>query len=700
MPKTPSEKSVTFADARRNSIQSSLSITCAPCRAKKIKCDSTKPTCINCNKNPQECHYPPKLKPGLRPGTGLEMIKRVEMLEDRIETYEARLADQEARLSQLPIAGPSFTYDQSQTPLSDALLQPNPNTYNTINSGISNPLAPPNIPPSIPSTISNPPMSNSNNPFPTDPSPTTSGVFDHAGFNISTSPGINISSPSSFLDPNILPPDDIVRDLLALFFTHIHPWAPILSPTIPDFHPPWNIVHHAIVVVTLRLSKDPRLTGSKVLIKQRAKQHVLAHAIESTSIASIQALGLLALDLIGSEQGPSSWGILALLTRSAVHLGLAIEEDSNPWIGRAPVPSLSRTIIIPPSTSWHEDESRRRLFWLIFCLDRYACVSTGWDFALPDFDIRRRLPCSDLIWAQPDWYQTPPFRSVLHRDPSELDLDDVSPMAYLVEALDLLGRAHTLQSQMLEPGDARGLEARKDMTMTLTTTAKRWFVNLPLDRINQVGLKLMILTFSTLLKLNAYHAYPALSNGEPQEPYVSTCLASARSVAALAESARPIGWATASTPLFIWGCWVAARVLFGEYIGSKTKLTEAVHAFLNHQSQPDDDFNTIVVTLKEQAEYWGLANQYVKLLERAKRKWQNANNSSGSTSSLPDAIHVLLDLRRTAYSAVHTNTQATPHVSPPDPDLSHLPAWAVQPGLGDLYSWFDLPAGLFQNDSM
>ncbi|WWD16251.1 hypothetical protein CI109_100677 [Kwoniella shandongensis] len=635
MPKTPTEKSVSFADTRRNSLQTSLSITCAPCRAKKIKCDSTKPTCINCSKNPQECHYPPKLKPGLRPGTGLEMIKRVEMLEDRIETYEARLCEQEARLSQIPLAGPSFSYDHSQTPLSDPLLQSTTNAYNAIANGMSNPLPPPpNVPPSIPSTISNPPMPPSNNPFPTDPSPTTSIPFDHASFNISTSPGINISSPSSFLDPNILPPDDIVRDLLSLFFTHIHPWAPILSPTIPDFNPPWNIVHHAIVVVTLRLSKDPRLTGSKNLIKQRAKQHVLAHAIESTSISSVQALGLLALDLIGSEQGPSSWGILALLTRSAVHLGLATEEDSNPWVGRAPVPSLSRTIIIPPSTNWQEDESRRRLFWLIFCLDRYACVSTGWDFALPDFDIRRRLPCSDLIWAQPDWYQTPPFRSVLHRDPSELDLDDISPMAYLVEALDLLGRSHTLQTQMLEPGDARGLEARKDMTMTLTTTAKRWFVNLPLERITQVGLKLTI---------QAIH-------------YAS--------VAALADSARPVGWATASTPLFIWGCWVAARVLF------------------------------------EQAEYWGLANQYVKLLERAKRKWQNANTTASTTSSLPDAIHVLLDLRRTAYSAVHTNSSATPHVTPPDPDLSHLPAWAVQPGLGDLYSWFDLPAGLFQNDPM
>jgi hypothetical protein len=95
-----------------------------------------------------------------------------------------------------------------------------------------------------------------------------------------------------------------------------------------------------------------------------------------------------------------------------------------------------------------------------------------------------------------------------------------------------------------------------------------------------------------------------------------------------------------------------------------------------------------------------MPDQYVKLLERAKRKWLASMpvDSDPPNPSLPDAIHVLLDLRRTAYSAVTTNTQETPHVSPPDVDLSHLPAWAVQPLLGDLHGWFDLPAGLFQGD--
>lgn len=305
------------------------------------------------------------------------------------------------------------------------------------------------------------------------------------------------------------------------------------------------------MVVSLRYSNDPRLITSKASYRQAAKTHVLAHAIESTSISSVQALAILALDLIGSEQGPSSWGILALLTRSAVHLGLAAEEDptgltSSLGINRAPAPSLSRTSIIPPPANWAEDEARRRLFWLIFCLDRYACVSTGWDFAIPDFEVKRRLPCADEIWGgnvspflrvndkrfccvlfwpdlgavpslsrgvplvpfttascsveipqadMQDWYFTPTFRPILHR-PLTPDPSTLSPLSYLVEALDHLGRAHTLQAEVIEPGDNKAIQHRKEVTAELTEAAQGWFEGAGMIRDGrQDGLSLMIVSY-------------------------------------------------------------------------------------------------------------------------------------------------------------------------------------------------------------
>ncbi|CAK9782693.1 hypothetical protein CC85DRAFT_92279 [Cutaneotrichosporon oleaginosum] len=629
-----------------------LAITCTPCRARKIKCDSTKPTCDNCAKNPAECVYPIKLKPGLRPGTGTDMTKRIEALEERVAEQAARLAEHEARFASLSQAQAQVQPKPAAASGSAAAPGPSvsPSTSQWLSAGeLLTPLpfagATPIISPDMPLDL---------------------------GFG-GTSPGAG--STTSFLDPHLLPPDDIVRDLIALYFSHIAPWAPILRPA--TYAPPWPITVYAIVVVTLRLSSDPRLTSSRQQYWRAAKSHVLSHAIESTSIASVQALALLALDLIGSEQGPSSWGILALLTRSAVHLGL-ISEDER----RAPAHSLSRTSIIPPPADWGEDESRRRLFWLIFCLDRYACVSTGWDFALPDFEIKRRLPCADELWAGSEWHTTPLYTPVLHRDapPNPAQL---SPMAYLVEALDLLGRAHTLQTRTVEPSDAREVEHRKDMTMTLTSAARRWFSDLPPLEAGSMSLVIQAIYHATLLKLNAYYAYPALGTGTPPQPFGDTCMASAHALAHLCSAARDLGWRKASSPLFIWSTWVAARVLF-------------VHDFVAHRDAPCAEFEEILAALKEQAPYWSLANQYTKLLERAKRKWAAGSAYDAEANpSLPDAIHVLLDLRRTAYSAVGAKGEATPYVSPPDVSLSHLPAWAVQPLLGDLHNWFDLPAGLF-----
>ncbi|KAL1406275.1 hypothetical protein Q8F55_007971 [Vanrija albida] len=614
---------------RRRSDERPLAITCTPCRARKIKCDSAKPTCDNCGRNPAECIYPVKLKPGLRAGTGVDMARRIEQLEERIAGYEARLGAQEAGLASVA------AWRAEVGGLALPLPTPAPAAF-------SFDLAPPSAP--------------------------TPGLAALA--TISPAP-----SGASFRDPHVLPPDDVVRDLVALYYAHIAPWAPILPPQ--EDAPPWGIVVYAIVVVTLRLSDDPRI-ANKAGLKAAAKSHVLSHAIESTSIASVQALALLALDLIGSEQGPSSWGILALLTRSAVHLGL-VAEDEGAGASAPRVPSnLTRASIIPPAHDWREDEARRRLFWLIFSLDRYACASTGWDFALPDFDIRRRLPSADSIWAGGEWHAAPLFQPVLHRG-AHPHPEELSPMAYLVEAADLLGRAHSLQSRVVEH-DSRDVESRKDMVLTLTAAARRWFASVPAIP-GAMGLVIAGVYHATLLKLNAYYAFPALSNA-PVEPYAATCAESAAALAALVADARALGFRQASSPLFIWSAWVAARVLF-------------INAFLAHQAAPGEQFEAILDALREMAAYWSLANQYVKLLERAKRKWAAGTPANTDPNpSLPDAIHVLLDLRRTAYSAVGV-TDATPHVSPPDVNLSHLPAWAVQPLLGDLHNWFDLPAGLF-----
>lgn len=539
--------------------------------------------------------------------------------------------------------------------------------------------------------------------FPSEPPPVLSPSHDPS--HAHPSPGG--LSTVSFSDPRILPADEIVSSLIALYYQHVWPWAPIL-PRV-TYSAPWGIVPHAIVVLALRLSDDPRLDrlpGGKQALRQAAKAHVLNHAVESTSIASMQALSLLALDLIGSEQGPSSWGTLALLTRSAAHLGLMTEDEEprprrssgpgspslTPFDPRAPLSGVrrrgvqKRTAIVPPPATWEEDEARRRLFWLVLVLDRYASASTGWDFALRDSDIKRRLPSSDTLWFTPPppgspWPRAPLFAPVLHRDPYPPSvLANLSPMVFLIEAVDLLGRSHTLHSS---GGSA---EEARDAALALTAACRRWAAELPRLE-GSLGLTVLALHHATLLKVNAYHAFPA--SGGSVAPFRDRCAESTAAVAELCKQQASMGWKSAS-PLFIWGAWVAARVVFiSRFVAaSDSHPPHSSSTHPNHPSQPsgqpggsgvsgglasDPEFSVLLASLREASRHWSLASQYVRLLDAAARRWSSGQVSTPSTRShpapgtdesddegLPDAIRVLLDLRRTAYNAVGAGEETPP----------------------------------------
>lgn len=461
------------------------------------------------------------------------------------------------------------------------------------------------------------------------------------------------------------------------------PWAPIL-PRV-SYVAPWGIVPHAIVVLALRLSDDPRLDrlpGGKAGLRAAAKAHVLSHAVESTSIASMQALSLLALDLIGSEQGPSAWGTLALLTRSAAHLGLMVEPElepqargsSDPLDPRRPASAgamgkrrgmQKRTAIVPPPASWEEDEARRRLFWLVLVLDRYASASTGWDFALRDSDVKRRLPSSDALWFTPPsgpWPRAPLFAPVLHRDPYMPSvLSSLSPMVFLIEAVDLLGRSHTLHAG---GAGADGAEEARDAALALTAACRRWAAELPrLD--GSLGLTVRALHHATLLKVNAYHAFPA--SGGAVAPFSTRCAESTAAAADLCAAQAAIGWKSAS-PLFIWGTWVAARVVFiSRFVA--TAGGQGAQGSASGGLAGDAEFGPLLAALRAASRHWSLASQYVRLLDAAARKWASGQAATPASArshvpagagaaedsdddGLPDAIRVLLDLRRTAYNAV------------------------------------------------
>lgn len=284
------------------------------------------------------------------------------------------------------------------------------------------------------------------------------------------------------------PPYDLLHSLVELFFKHVYPWCPILHPSATLLFGESNleeadrIILHAIVATTLRFSTDQRLTAEKRRkYHQGSKEKVLLHGIENSSVKSLQALVILSLDVIGCSNGPPGWNMLALITRSVVQLGLAMETYSPMVAPQYASIYTLRAIVLPEPRDWIEEESRRRLFWMIYVLDRYATVATAFEFALDDKEIDRKLPCRDEFYThnmavETKWYHTS------SRSDHNLDRpDNLGSFSYYVEILGILSRVHNFLKRPVDITSLSDVEKWQGEYRELDSAIEQWKYDLPAE---------------------------------------------------------------------------------------------------------------------------------------------------------------------------------------------------------------------------
>lgn len=237
-----------------------------------------------------------------------------------------------------------------------------------------------------------------------------------------------------------------------LYFIHINAWCPVLhwETVIGVINTPSRlrdegdqILLHSVVATTLRFYKDPCFTDEmKVKQKARSNKEVLLYGLENPTVRSLQAMAILTLDRVGSTSGPPAWMLLAVVARSVVLLGLA--EEFAPPASSPDKPSISITkgVILSRPEDWIEEESRRRLFWMVFLLDRLATIVTAHDFALSDKDIKRRLPCRNDHFTNNNRVVTRSFKRSKHlQEPPGHD-SNADAFALYLEVLEILARVH------------------------------------------------------------------------------------------------------------------------------------------------------------------------------------------------------------------------------------------------------------------
>lgn len=302
---------------------------------------------------------------------------------------------------------------------------------------------------------------------------------------------------SSVANDHDFPPYDLLYALADLYFKHINTWCSILHrKTTLDtlfggssLDEDDRILLHAIVATTLRFSTDARLDAEK---KDRyytiSKQKVLLYGFQHSSVKALQALVILALDLCGASNGPPGWNLLALITRSAVQLGLSVETTSQTVAPRLPSIYTLRAMVLPESRTWIEDESRRRLFWMVYILDRYATITTAFDFALDEKEIDRRLPCRDDLFAKNQPVETRWFR-YLERAEKGIDRpENLGSFSYYVEIVAILSRIHHFLKKPIDIGSLDDVEQWQTEYRELDSMLHTWKLNLPREYSNTARL--------------------------------------------------------------------------------------------------------------------------------------------------------------------------------------------------------------------
>ncbi|RYP45593.1 hypothetical protein DL768_008072 [Monosporascus sp. mg162] len=713
-----------------------------------VKCDRGQPSCGWCKRNSVFCEYRERKKPGLRAGYGKELEQRLDKLEEILKTHseilQSSLINPPTHASAPSVRnsnpslpsdhgtprepGPMFRQAESiRTPRAEtALFLQKPSTFPPTSQSLEFGMHPQTpsihsmhegIQPQMPLAGISPP-----NQMPSlEPSSATQKYYGTAQPQAIQSPGMTIAHGQTQISSDQdLPPYDLLYALVDLYFKHINTWCPILhrKTTLDSLFGPSTldetdrILLHAIVATTLRYSTDPRLTEERRRHYHAiSKQKVLLYGIENSSVKSLQAMVILALDLCGDSNGPPGWNIMALITRSVVQIGLAVESNSFSVSPNYTSIYTLRAMILPEPKDFIEEESRRRLFWMIYLLDRYATVATAFEFALDDKEVDRTLPCRDDLWIKNQKVETRWFHANGH--PSDVPDHDVNKpenlgaFSYYIEILGILTKIHKFLKQPVDISALSDVEQWQMRYKELDNLLTSWKFGLPGEYGNMAklfqpgsnkalnsGWVMLHATYHTaVIRLHSSAAYPTTRSPifTPSYSASQRCHGAVENIAALAEFVVQNGMLNKLGPPFAFTLWVAARLLL-------------VHgSTVEHKLSPQIGF--LVDTLREMGRYWPVAARYCELLQRVLDEHSDSERAVGQTGErvTPSSVRILADMRRTAFDLDFLISRQPRHLAgAPSRVPSVTPARTPAPNeleYLDVFDFFNVPRLPFSNDS-
>ncbi|ETN42045.1 uncharacterized protein HMPREF1541_03984 [Cyphellophora europaea CBS 101466] len=639
-------------------------ISCEACKQRKVKCDRVQPACGWCARNDHLCEYKERKKPGLRAGYGRELESRLDSLERQLQEQTRQLAahladacNTNGALNTRP-GHPSYDATLQQHTLDPNLRPPSrQDPY---------PFLPTASEPRDPNDHKLRPLSRQNS-FHFSAAPPEPQNIQSQNQYTPSAQSYPLTSPHSASgyqeQAAYLPPYDLLYALVDLFFKHINAWLPLLErKTTLDrlfgaapLDEADRVLLHAMVAVTLRFSRDPRLTPeSRQQYHAVSKQRVQLFGLENSSVRSLQALTILALDVTGDTNGPPGWNLISLISRSVIQLGLAVEATSTLTASMFPSISTLRAAVLPEAKTWIEDEERRRLFWAVYLLDRYTTVATAFDFALDDKEIDRRLPCRDDLFSANKPVETRPFKPTQRPKYAANVSDAHGHFSYFIEILGILSSIHKFLKRPIDIGSLTDVEQWQGTYRALDSELHAWHFSLPDDFANIIRLMKSNVPAKhahcgwitvhaayclTVIRLNSSAAYPSQTSPIFSSSYsaMQRCLSAVESLRQLVHFVQISGLTDKLGPPVAFCVWVCARVTL-------------VHgSTIDHDVDPDIGF--FVSILSEMGANWDVARRYSEILNRVLSEYQHSRSAVRLTGerTTPSTVRILADMRRCAY---------------------------------------------------
>ncbi|KAL2857840.1 putative C6 transcription factor [Aspergillus pseudoustus] len=703
-----------------------LTVSCELCKQRKVKCDRAQPSCGWCTRNGQICEYKERKKPGLRAGYGKELEQRLDRLEEVIQAQarliETHILQGQPRLSHdlshptaLSYSSPSepsaahgpsprnpFYFQEPTSIPTTAPRPPDPSTTSPTDISVKNSIQS-QLTGGLSSVPSLPQISNT----------TPQNDYNDNESSLKVPVSLFANQEQSFADPELdLPPYDLLYALVDLYFEHLNTWCPILHrrTTLDTFFGPSpleeadRMVLYAIVATTLRFSNDSRLTEqNRKRYHDSSKQKVLLYGLESSSVKALQALVILALDLVGSSNGPPGWKLLALITRSVVQLGLAVEAKSTLITPVYPSIYTLRAVTLPESESWIEDEGRRRLFWMVYLLDRYSTITTAFDFALDDKDIDRKLPCKDEYFIKNQPVETRWFQSLNDRPDHLIRSENVGSFGLYVEILGILSRIHLFLKRPVDIGALSDVEDWQSTYRKLDSELTTWEFNLPTEYTYENAsrafsgskhkghhcdwVQLHSVYQTAVIRLHSSAAYPTTRSPifTPSYSASQRCLLAVDNILSVTRFVVNNQILDKLGPPFAFTLWVSARLLL-------------VHgSTIAHTVSPDITF--IVDTLSRMGKYWKVAERYSSILQRVLDEYGEYQQSGAvdGDRSTPSSVKILADMRRCAFDLdflISRQPRSSPSSSQPAASATGMLSRNLAPNeleYLDVFGFFNVP---------